>query len=113
MYPHAENQIEFFLPFEGQLSPDNRWVKLARLIPWAEFETNYSKSLKGTGDGPPAKSVRVALGALIIKERLGSSDRETVEQIRENPYLQYFLGFKEYREKAHSIRLCLSISENG
>ena len=99
MYPHDENQLEFFLPFGGKLDPNNRWVKLAELIPWGEFETSYSKSLKGSGDGPPAKSVRVALGALIIKERLGTSDRETVEQIRENPYLQYFLGFKEYCEK--------------
>jgi hypothetical protein len=32
------------------------------------------------------------LGALIIKEKLGVSDRETVEQIRENRYLQYFIG---------------------
>ncbi len=99
MYPHDEKQLEFFLPFGGKLDQNNRWVKLARLIPWAEFETKYSKSLKGSGNGPPAKSVRVALGALIIKERLGTSDRETVEQIRENPYLQYFLGFKEYCEK--------------
>ena len=99
MYPHDEKQLEFFLPFGGKLDPNNRWVKLAELIPWSEFETNYSKSLKGSGDGPPAKSVRVALGALIIKERLGTSDRETMEQIRENPYLQYFLGFKEYCEK--------------
>jgi hypothetical protein len=98
MYPHAEKQLEFFLPFGGKLNTDNRWVKLAGLIPWADFETKYSKSLEGSGDGPPAKSVRVALGALIIKERLGTSDRETVEQIRENPYLQYFLGFKEYDE---------------
>jgi transposase, IS5 family len=28
------------------------------------------------------------------------SDRETVEQIKENPYLQYFLGIKEYSNKA-------------
>ena len=42
--------------------------------------------------------MRVALGALIIKERLGTSDEETVEQIRDNPYLQYFLGFKEFSD---------------
>ena len=36
------------------------------------------------------------LRALIIKEKLGISDRETVEQIRENPYLQYFIGLSEY-----------------
>lgn len=42
----------------------------------------------------------MALGALIIKEKLGISDRETVEQIRENPYLQYFIGLTSYQEKA-------------
>ena len=44
-------------------------------------------------------SVRMALGTLIIKERLGISDEETVEQISENPYLQYFLGFKDYSDE--------------
>ena len=38
----------------------------------------------------------MALGALIIKEKLGISDRETVEQIKENPYLQYFIGLSDY-----------------
>ncbi len=46
--------------------------------------------------GAPAKPFRMALGALIIKEKLGTSDRETVEQIKENPYLQYFIGLSEY-----------------
>ncbi len=102
MYRHDQNQLEFEnfgLPFSGRLRSDNRWVKLAKIIPWGEFETSYAKSFKGSGQGPPAKSVRVALGALIIKERLGTSDEETVEQIRENPYLQYFLGFKEYKDE--------------
>jgi len=102
MYRSTENQLEFEnfgLPFSGNLRSDNRWVKLAKLIPWNAFELTYSKTLKRSGLGPPAKSVRVALGALIIKERLGTSDEETVEQVRENPYLQYFLGFKEYRDE--------------
>ena len=38
----------------------------------------------------------MALGSLIIKEKLGTSDIETVEQIRENPYLQYFIGLSSY-----------------
>ncbi|HYX13565.1 MAG TPA: hypothetical protein VE944_04195 [Nostoc sp.] len=29
----------FDLPFEGKLSSDNRWVIMADLIPWAEFES--------------------------------------------------------------------------
>ncbi|MBD3886094.1 hypothetical protein IFO70_30830 [Phormidium tenue FACHB-886] len=28
----------FYLPFGGKLSGENRWVKLAQLIPWEEFE---------------------------------------------------------------------------
>lgn len=43
--------------------------------------------------------VRVALGALIIQERLGTDDRETLQQILENPYLQYFLGLPGYQNR--------------
>ena len=75
----------FFLPFGGHLDSDNRWVRMAKLIPWAEVEQRYEKLFADSGMGAPAKNVRIALGALIIKERLGLSDEETVEQIRENP----------------------------
>merc|ERR1711912_195 len=30
---------------------------------------------------------------------LGTSDRETIEQIRENPYLQYFIGLNCYQQE--------------
>lgn len=89
----------FYLPFGGKLSGENRWVKLSELIPWQELETKYA-DLFSSGMGAPAKPFRMALGALIIKERLGTSDAETVEQIRENPYLQYFLGLSQYSEQA-------------
>lgn len=90
---------KFKLPFEGQLAEDNRWVIMANLIPWAEFEDEYAKQFT-MEMGAPAKSFRIAIGALIIKERLGLSDRETVEQIRENPYLQYFIGLNSYGNEA-------------
>lgn len=63
----AEN---FELPFEGKLSEDNRWVIMANFVPWAEFEEEYSSSF-AVQMGAPAKSFRMALGALIIKEKLG------------------------------------------
>jgi IS5 family transposase len=90
--------VDFYLPFGGKLSASNRWVKLAGLVPWEKIEACYRQSLEGTGMGAPAKSARIAFGALIIKERLGVTDEETVEQITENPYLQYFLGLHEYRK---------------
>jgi transposase, IS5 family len=92
---------KFFLPFGGKLRSDNRLITLAKLIPWHEFEEIYARSFAGTtGLGAPVKSARNALGALIIKEFLGTSDEETVQQIQENPYLQYFLGFEAYRDEA-------------
>ena len=68
---------------------------MAELIPWAEFEAEYAEKFSEKM-GAPAKPFRMALGALIIKEKLGISDRETVEQIKENPFLQYFIGLSEY-----------------
>ena len=91
---------DFFLPFGGKLRKNNRWVILADMIPWELAESFYAAQFRTSTRGAPAKSARVALGALIIKERLGVSDEEAVEQIRENPYLQYFLGFHEYRDEA-------------
>lgn len=102
MYRDTLKQMEFEnfkLPFGGRLQSNNRWVKLAKMIPWDEVEEIYTSSLAGSGMGAPAKSARLALGALIIKEHYGKSDEETVAEICENPYLQYFLGFEEYSEK--------------
>ena len=90
MYRRQATQLQFenfYLPFGGCLRSNNRWVRLAKLIPWTEFEAVYSDTLANSGMGSPAKSVRIALGALIIKERLRTSDEETVAQIQENPYL--------------------------
>ena len=93
--PPPEN---FQLPFEGKLSPNNRWVIMAELIPWDDFEEQYAK-LFSAEKGAPAKPFRMALGTLIIKEKLGTSDRETIQQISENPYLQYFIGLTCYQQE--------------
>ncbi len=103
MLRNAPNQTEFvnfLLPFGGKLKASNRWVRLAKMMPWQLIEECYADSLAGTGMGSPAKSGRIAYAALVIKERLGITDEETVEQISENPYLQHFLGLTEFREKA-------------
>lgn len=95
---HLENQMillgDFFLPFGGKLDKENRWVQLAQLVPWAEAEKRYDDGdfFKDTLRGQQTISLRMGLGALIIQERMQLSDRETLESISENPYMQYFLG---------------------
>jgi transposase, IS5 family len=83
---HHNGQLsieEFHVPFGGTLDPDNRWVISSTLMPWEELEETYAPQFNPT-TGTPANSVRLAPGALFIKQRLGLSDEETVGQIREN-----------------------------
>jgi hypothetical protein len=95
--PRQLEFADFYLPFSGQLDPENRWVRLAQLVPWALAETIYHDTLCDDF-GAPIVPARTALGALLIKERLGLTDRETVEAIRENPYLQFFIGLEEFTQ---------------
>jgi len=94
------------LPLEGFdtppgmiLDPTNRWVKLRDCIPWDELSESYYKTLC-SNLGRPAKDAGIVIGAVIIKHKLSISDEETVEQIRENPYLQYFIGLKGFQAQA-------------
>jgi len=101
MFRKMENQYlleEFILPFEGKLNPENRWIKLSKIIPWTIIEERYSE-LFPSSRGQEAKPVRMALGALLIQEKCGYTDRETLEQIVENPYLQHFIGLRKYQNK--------------
>jgi hypothetical protein len=41
---------QFILPFDGQLDPQNRWIKLAEVVPWFEAEQLYAKNFTREGD---------------------------------------------------------------
>lgn len=89
----------FDTPFEKQLDANNRWVKLGQCIPWDDLAAAYHRNLSA-GQGRPSKDARLVIGAVIIKHKLCLSDEETVQQIRENPYLQYFVGLAGYQNQA-------------
>jgi hypothetical protein len=96
-----EKQIsftDFNQPLGLQMNPDNRWVKKAAMIPWETIEAEYSK-LFPSHTGMPAKPLRMALGSLLIQKQYHYPDEELVEQIRENPYYQYFIGLPGYEDK--------------
>jgi len=100
MYSNEEkiqHQFDSFeLGFAGQLDIENRWIKKAKMIPWDDLEPLYTHHFNNSGR--PAKRFRVALGTLIIQETLKLSDRDTVEAISENPYMQFFLGFPGFNK---------------
>ena len=53
-----------------------------------------------SAEGRPPISGRIVIGAVIIKHMLDLSDRETVLQIQENVFLQYFLGYSSFTNEA-------------
>ena len=68
------------------------------MIPWDAIEEKYAK-LFPSDKGMPANPLRMALGSLLIQKEYDYADRELTEQIRENPYYQYFIGLPGYEDK--------------
>ncbi|MBN9352090.1 MAG: transposase, partial [Chitinophagaceae bacterium] len=56
----------------------------------------YYDDLFPSKEGRPPISGRVILGAVIIKHLGDLSDRETIAQIQENMFMQYFLGYSSF-----------------
>ena len=96
---HQYSLSDFNQPLGMKMNPENRWVKKSAMIPWEEIEDRYAE-LFPSEVGVPAKPLQTALGSLLIQKEYGYSDRELVEQIKENPYYQYFIGLPGYEYKA-------------
>jgi transposase, IS5 family len=88
--------VGFETPFYNQLDPKNRWVILSTQIPWDDLVSLFNKHNPPKATGRPSLNPRVLIGSVIIKHILNLDDRETVAQITENMYLQYFLGYSSY-----------------
>lgn len=86
----------FSTPFENSLSPDNRWVKLSKVLPWDALAKVYINKLS-SHSGRESIDARMVIGALIIKHKLKLDDRGTVAMISENIYLQYFCGLSSFQ----------------
>jgi len=96
-----QNQLSLSLfkhPFESELDKENRWVKLAQLIPWDELANVYAQHLQ-SDTGRLSVDVRTVIAALIVKHMLKLDDRGTVQMIQENIYLQFFCGLKGFTIK--------------
>lgn len=94
--PNQLSLIGFETPFYNQLDSNNRWVVLSSQIPWDVLVNLFNKHNPPKQTGRPALNPRVLIGSVIIKHLLNLDDRETVAQITENMYLQYFLGYSSY-----------------
>ena len=90
--------FDFHTDFESKLDPNNRWVKMAKMLDWDKLAEVYAKNFSSkTGAG--SIDARIVIGALIIKHLEKKDDRGTIEAIQENPYMQYFLGLDHFTFK--------------
>lgn len=99
----SNNQLTidgFESPFDRKLNLENRWVKLSNALPWDDLVSIYRKHFSAKEMGRPDLNPRLVLGAIIIKHMCDLDDRETVEQISENIYMQYFLGYSSFSDTA-------------
>ena len=97
-YRKDEDQVsieEFFMPFGGKLSKSNRWVRLSGIMPWEHIDDIYAQSMSEE-TGRPAITSRIAFGAIFIQAQRHITDEETVVELQENPYMQYFVGLHEF-----------------
>jgi hypothetical protein len=89
----------FESPFSRHLNAGNRWVILAHKIPWDSLVNVYQKQLHNSQTGADGINPRVVIGSLVIKHICDLSDRETVQQLQENMYMQYFIGFSSFSDE--------------
>jgi IS5 family transposase len=95
----SQNQLRLFeTPFEQHLDKSNRWMQLADKLPWDDLVKIYNKKLR-LDFGAPSIDGRMVIATLIIKHKLNLSDREVIEMIKENIYMQYFAGLSSFTTK--------------
>jgi len=99
MYKRTDRETSYLfselMPFGGELDEGNRWLKLAKLIPWDELEAAYAARFP-SGTGRPAADARLVCGLLVVKHKLCVSDEEVVQCLLESPYVQAFCGLESF-----------------
>lgn len=78
-----------------QLNPKDPLLLLAARIPWEKLEAEFAPLYAERGR--PAKSIRLMVGLLLLKQLENLSDEKVVEEWRRNPYFQAFCGMKTFQ----------------
>ena len=88
------------------LPHDNQWVRLANSLPLADIELEYARRLNNGSRGAGNVPARIVVGALIIKHVTRLSDKNVIAQLRENVFMQYFVGLETFTYTPYLTRRC-------
>ena len=93
---------DFCVPSFQNLDPDNRWVRLAAIVPWDQLAIVLAVSPNAPNlraGGRPTLDLRLVLAALLVQRIEDLSDERTVTLITENVYVQYFCGLAGFQTR--------------
>jgi len=88
----APSEDLFRARLSNQLDLRHPLIRLAGLIDWESFETEFG-SLYHETLGRPGKPTRLMVGLTYLKHSYNLSDEQVCERWLENPYWQFFCGF--------------------
>ena len=71
---------------------------MANKIDWARFDKSFG-NLFAQKQGRPALPTRLVVGLHYLKHAYNESDESVVARLLENPYWQYFCGFKHFQHE--------------
>lgn len=86
----------FKTPYDNTLDPQNRWMILERIIPWDKMSRIFSDHLSDS-NGRGTVDLRVIMGSMFIQHSMNLTDRETLQLLQENIYMQYFIGLSSFQ----------------
>ena len=98
--PSKQSILNYYIPFFlNEIEPHNDWVKLTNKIIWDEFiqflNIDEKTILKKYSTNP-----RIVIGIIIIKLVLSKTDDVVLDEIKNSPVYQYFLGFDGYNNRS-------------
>ena len=116
--PRAEEQDDLLRPrLVDMIDMRHELVKLAELIDWEFFETEWAGFFPSS-KGRPATSPRLVAGLMYLQHAYRLSDEAAVARWVENPYFQHFTGetFFQHRppiDPSSLVRWRKQIGEDG
>ena len=98
--PENENPQEelFGIPLERIVNKTHELCRLASVMDWPYFEREFG-SLYDESRGRPGLPIRFVVGITYLKYVNDLSDEESVFEFIENPYWQYFCGYKYFQHE--------------
>jgi IS5 family transposase len=93
---HYESPDLFRNRLDQIVNMKHELILLAEQIDWSYFEKEFG-AYYVEKKGRPGKPIRLMVGLHYLKQTFNESDESVLDGLLENPYWQYFCGFKHFQ----------------